>query len=332
MVHEILKRAELDGTFGVLFISAVMTAGLWGAGLTQLYYYYDKCSRKDSRALKAYVGFVWVVDTVHQALLTWFAYEYVVTHYDNPAYLSHLHPALAWSVLCSGSVCYLVQLFFVRRIWQLSSHNFVLTAVLGLAASAQFGCQMAYFGKALTFTDFAGLSDILFLTKTINIITAVTDTAIALTLVYLLHSSRTGYERTESIINRLIVFCLNTGLATGASAVLVLTFSFALPDKLVYMFFYMNIARLYVNSLLAALNYRTTFKEEFSMNSGSRDAGSSNNISLGRLGNRSATGDPHLLSIQVRTETTNDLEKVKGVKGASTLSLSQSPHSPSQWA
>ncbi|KAJ6527911.1 hypothetical protein DFH09DRAFT_1328011 [Mycena vulgaris] len=311
---EILKRSAVDDTFGMLYISTVITTGLWGAGTVQLYYYYDRYARKDPRILRAFVAVVWFIDTVHQALLIWFVYEYLVTHYGEPTYLGHLHPALGWSVLCSGTVCYLVQLFFVRRLWQLSGNSYVLTGALGLAASAQYGCQMAYFGLTLTFSDFHGLTEILFLTKAINIITAITDTALAGALVYLLNSSRTGYARTQNIINRLIVFCVNTGAATGLSAILVLAFSYALPDKLVYMFFYMNIARLYVNSLLAALNYREALKNGSSRGENSNDGThSSGNISMGRLGNR--TGAPgltsHVVNIHVNQEVSSDVEKAK---------------------
>jgi hypothetical protein len=154
------------------------------------------------------------------------------------------------------------------------------------------------------FTDFQGLNEILFLTKAINVITAFTDSAIAGALVYLLHTSRTGYARTQTLINRLIVFCVNTGAATGLSAILVLVFSFALPNTLVYMFFYMNIARLYINrcvsgcrtswplltvknSLLAALNYRETLKNGSAGGNESDGTHSSNNIPMGRFANRS---------------------------------------------
>lgn len=40
-----------------------------------------------------------------------------------------------------------------------------------------------------------------------------------MTLIFLLQRSRTGFKRSDGIINRLILFSLNTGLLTGLDAV-----------------------------------------------------------------------------------------------------------------
>ena len=54
--------------------------------------------------------------------------------------------------------------------------------------------------------------------RSINILGAASDTAIALVLIYLLHQSRTGFKRSETIINRLILFTINTGALTSLCA------------------------------------------------------------------------------------------------------------------
>ncbi|KAH8113594.1 hypothetical protein DFH11DRAFT_310110 [Phellopilus nigrolimitatus] len=243
----------------MLFLSSIITMGLWGAGTVQLYYYYDKYVN-DGLFLRLYVLAIWLLDTIHQALIIATAYYYFVTHYSDPSYLKKLDVTIPWSVVCSSFVCIMVQAMFVRRIWYLSYKKVVLCAVLILLIVAQFVTQMVYFGLSVHFALFSGLGDIIYLTRTINVITMVADGAIAGVLVFLLQRSRTGFKGSESIINRLIVFVINTGLTTGISAVMVLVMSLVLPSTLIYMFFYFNITRLYVNSLLAMLNYRKTLR------------------------------------------------------------------------
>lgn len=61
-----------------------------------------------------------------------------------------------------------------------------------------------------TFVEFASLKT---LSMSINIMAAVTDVVISLCLVYLLRLSanRSGFKRTNDMINRMIVFTFNTG-------------------------------------------------------------------------------------------------------------------------
>lgn len=46
--------------------------------------------------------------------------------------------------------------------------------------------------------------------------------SIALVLIYLLHRSRTGFKRSDTIIKRLIIFTLSTGLSTSLCAIMTL--------------------------------------------------------------------------------------------------------------
>lgn len=66
------------------------------------------------------------------------------------------------------------------------------------------------------------------------------DLFIAVSLIFLLQTSRTGFSQSENVINRLIMFSLNTGLLTSLDAIAsFITFS-ALPNSLVYIMFYVT--------------------------------------------------------------------------------------------
>lgn len=77
----------------------------------------------------------------------------------------------------------------------------------------------------------------------INAISAASDVAIAIALTFLLHRSRSGFRKSERIINRLILFTVNTGVLTGFCAILTLIFKIAFPNTFIYMVFYILVAR-----------------------------------------------------------------------------------------
>ena len=70
----------------------------------------------------------------------------------------------------------------------------------------------------------AELSTLLTLEKICNVLRAVSDISIAGALVFLLRQSRTGFKRSESIVNKLIIFSINTGAVTTLCAIMALIF------------------------------------------------------------------------------------------------------------
>lgn len=72
---------------------------------------------------------------------------------------------------------------------------------------------------------------------------AASDAIIAIVLSFYLHTSRSGFKRTDTIINRLIMFTVNTGVLTGICAVLTLITNVAFPNTFIYMIFYIIVAR-----------------------------------------------------------------------------------------
>ena len=125
----------------------------------------------------------------------------------------------------------------------MSRKSWPITTIASLLVLAQLSVTLAYYARAFHFTTFADLETIFALTRAINVVTAVTDTVIACLLVYYLHTSRTGIKQTDSILNRLILFAVNTGLLTSICAIVSLVTGLALPNTLVYILFYQCISR-----------------------------------------------------------------------------------------
>ncbi|KAL1938060.1 hypothetical protein VTO73DRAFT_12071 [Trametes versicolor] len=75
-------------------------------------------------------------------------------------------------------------------------------------------------------------------------------------LIYVLKASRTGFKKTDHIIDRLMLYAVNTGFLTGVFDLLALIFAVVYPDNLVYFAFSIVATKVYANSLLAVLNTR----------------------------------------------------------------------------
>ncbi|KAG6819430.1 hypothetical protein H0H93_011957 [Arthromyces matolae] len=94
------------------------------------------------------------------------------------------------------------------------------------------------------------------ITISINALSTAADILIAGSLCYMLHRARTGFKKSDSMINKLMLFVVNTGVLTSMCAVASLVCLIASPLTLAYATFYFCIGRLYTNSFLATLNAR----------------------------------------------------------------------------
>jgi len=299
---------------GALFLGVVLSMALWGAGCVQMYYYYDTFN-KDSLWLKLYVFGIWVLDTIHQGLIINSCYVYLVTQFFNPMFLGTLQPTLIDMVIVTGIICFAVQAFFILRIWRLSHKNIILTCTLSVLCFVPFVLTIVYFAKMYHFTNFIQLNAIFPISKSINVLSAVADVSIAATLIFLLQQSRTGFKSSETVINRLIMFSVNTGLFTSITAIASLITITVWPATFIYITFYLLVPRLYINSLYATLNARNSLR---SGTTGDTDTGS-NSVSLGQLRGRThgVSGNAYgidkstgqIVSIKVTESTHNDMTK-----------------------
>ncbi|KAA1465966.1 hypothetical protein DENSPDRAFT_876136 [Dentipellis sp. KUC8613] len=255
----------LDSTMGATFVGVLVGAMLYGVSCLQTWHYYREYSH-DAFSIKLLVGAVWVCDTVHQILISHTMYTYVITNFANPAILGELVWSLIVEVLFNGFTAVLVQCFFTLRIYRLSNKNVPITAVVLLLVIGQFGVTVAYASKAIHMTTFAQLATLKGLSMSVNALTAASDVSIAVALCSMLHRSRTGFRASDSMINKLILFTMNTGLLTSLDAICSLASIAASPNTFIYICFFFTLGRLYSNSLLATLNARKAIRNGASSN------------------------------------------------------------------
>ncbi|KAG6833998.1 hypothetical protein H0H93_012676, partial [Arthromyces matolae] len=144
----------------------------------------------------------------------------------------------------------------------------------GLLVAGEFGCVvgrswiisrrceaylillLAFSALSIQFKTFAELARLKYLSISVNALAAAGDVLIAGILCTLLHRSRTGFQRSDTMINKLILFAVNTGVLTSLCAVGSLISIVVAGQTFLYIAFFFCIGRLYSNSLLATLNAR----------------------------------------------------------------------------
>ncbi|PIL36727.1 hypothetical protein GSI_00416 [Ganoderma sinense ZZ0214-1] len=254
---------------GILLISVVLSGArtnatstsLWGVSCSQVLYYYIRFPN-DPLSIKLLVGAVTASDTIHQALITHSIYWYLVTEYGNPRSLALLVKSIVVEVIFQCITGFLVQGYYTICVWRLSKGKLYLVIPVAAMVLTEFGLSLAYSIIALTRLEtFSDLVQIKMLSACTNIFAAIPDVAIASILCTILYRSRTGSPKSNILINRLMVFAINTGLLTSVCACISLITFFAFPTTFIYICFYFLIGRLYANSLMAMLNARRSRRD-----------------------------------------------------------------------
>ncbi|KAF9050854.1 hypothetical protein BDZ89DRAFT_593971 [Hymenopellis radicata] len=253
------EQSPLDNTMGAMLVGVILSAVLYGVSIVQTLYYYTRYP-KDPWYLKLLVATTIFFDTVHQAFITHTMYHYLIVKFYEPTALTEI----IWSVILesipTGVTGSLVQCFYTVRVFRLSKKNYILTGTILLLILANSGSGTAWVVLSMTKSTYGGLLEISALTMTINALSAATDILIAISLCLMLHKSRTGFKSSDTMITRLTLFFMNTGLLTSLCAVGALISLAVSPDSLIYALWYFCIGRLYANSLLAALNARNIIR------------------------------------------------------------------------
>ncbi|RPD74470.1 hypothetical protein L226DRAFT_74988 [Lentinus tigrinus ALCF2SS1-7] len=258
----------VDETMGALLIGVILSGIFYGISCSQIYYYFTRY-QNDSRSLKMLVFSVWASDSIHQALISHSIYWYLITEYGNPVAMSMLNKTIVAEVLFNAFTGLFVQSFFVVRVWKLSEKKLYLVVPVAILVAAEFGVSATYTARAFWLRTFNDLAELRGLSICMNVFAAAADVAIAAILCTILHTSRTNFSKSNTLINKLIVFAVNTGLLTSVCACISLITFFAMPGAFIYILFYFLIGRLYSNSLMATLNARKSLRE-----------GSANDVSL----------------------------------------------------
>jgi hypothetical protein len=245
----------ISNTIGAVIIGWGLSCLFFGMLCIQVWAYYQRYTN-DSTSYKVLVLSLWILEALHQAFVGHIAWYYIV---DNRGSLLVLLNPPVWTLsvqtLLGALVGLIVKTCFGLRVWKFSKGNYLVTGLILGMALAQFATAVVF--TIRSFHLRVGQADeITTLASTALSLGVATDIFTAASLSYFLHRMRTGYKKSDTLINRLIVYSVNTGTLTSVFSVAVLVAYNLMPDNLVFIALYFILSKLYANSCLATLNTR----------------------------------------------------------------------------
>ncbi|KAF9048724.1 hypothetical protein BJ165DRAFT_1462135 [Panaeolus papilionaceus] len=178
-------------------------------------------------------------------------------------------------------MAFIVQCFFTQRIFQLCSPKFRwwVASVIGFFVFAHFvfGIETVVF--LFIKKQFSKLKEVsLSSAVPFGVSAIISDILIAVALCVLLGSKRVGFDDTNSIIDRLMIFAINRCILTSAIAIIETIMFSVLPNSFYSVAIDFVIGKLYANSLLAVLNSRATIRHNPEARSESTEMSTSFNV------------------------------------------------------
>ncbi|KAJ7255757.1 hypothetical protein C8J57DRAFT_1345556 [Mycena rebaudengoi] len=249
----------LDDTLGAFEIGGVVCTFLFGIGTLQTFYYYGHFPA-DSKLLKSAVGLLWILELGH-TISTWHAiYSVTVTFYGQSQYIKRPPHSLEMVVVFSAPIYFIVQVFFANRIRKLSG-RWAITIICWVLAFLRAVGSAGVIAISLHIKEISELQE-RYKPLMITLITlgAMGDVLIAASLCYCLRTMRTSeVDETRRMVDTLVLWTIESGVATGGASVITILL-FVLRSDLVWIAFYLILAKLFSNSFLASLNGRQRFR------------------------------------------------------------------------
>ncbi|KAH8115394.1 hypothetical protein DFH11DRAFT_1507892 [Phellopilus nigrolimitatus] len=263
-----MATADLRLTFGAMFVGCLISVAFSGIGTLQAYLYFRQSRRRDTQSMKLTVKLITrtlcrrILDLIHSVFICQSVWHYLVLSWGDLDELDHL----TWlaSIAVTGLITFVVQTFFANRVWRLSKHNAIITALIVVVAVVRLGSALSMFiwPPRIRLKHFS-----LFIQKfrwlfTFGLaLSCIIDALITSSLCYYLQGSRTGYSSIDDIIHRLLLYTINNGLLTSFASMLAMIFAAAMPHNFLFLSLHFFIAKCYINSLLASLNSRDALKD-----------------------------------------------------------------------
>ncbi|KAI0326506.1 hypothetical protein GY45DRAFT_1373911 [Cubamyces sp. BRFM 1775] len=244
----------LDNTYGALLLGTSFGLILYGLTVHQTYRYV-RLYPKDKIWLKVLVSGIFVFETMNTALPLIAVYYHLVTNYFNPLSLLEGHWSTRLLTPISSS-------FYVYRVYHIGPYYTyricVAVAVILMVGVFAFTAAATVEAFRLSLNDFQHVSWLVSVSFGCAVFA---DMFLTGALITVLWKSRTGFRRTDSLIEVLVVYSINTGLLTSIFGFLGFVFAIILPGNLIYIGISIVGIKLYANSVLAVLNSRKSLSD-----------------------------------------------------------------------
>ncbi|KAF9465544.1 hypothetical protein BDZ94DRAFT_1253373 [Collybia nuda] len=254
----------VDTTLGAIEIGCLFSVFLFGVLCTQAYAY-SESFKQTSYFTNGAVILVWCLDLGQTICVAHTTYTATITWLANPRSVDELINvrSMPLAILFSILAEFAVRVVFIERIRAFSGGRVVVALCYTASGLTLIGGIMIFAAAWASTT----LSSLLLkwdwlLTATFSGI-VVADCLIAATLSYYLKQSARWLERTSKIVDKLMLWTIETGLLTSCAALALLVCFQTMRQNYIHVSIYTVLPKLitvYSNALLALLNGRTTLR------------------------------------------------------------------------
>ncbi|KAM5544701.1 hypothetical protein V8D89_001599 [Ganoderma adspersum] len=249
---------SLDNTYGAILLGTFGGLMLYGLTIHQAFRYSHLPSYKtDATYIKVTVAIVLVLETFYSALSMLSCYHYSITNYANPEALFHGTWSLNLLPVSTGIAVAVSQSYFAYRLFKFNPRYAPIIALAVILLIGESALSIALTIEAFVQPDLSDYQNSSWmLSGAMRGMIVAADGILTVMLTILLHRSRTGFKSTDSMLNVLILYTINTGLLTGTTSLISFILGVAFPHTLIGDGMSLCMAKLYTNSMLAVLNSR----------------------------------------------------------------------------
>ncbi|KAF5319713.1 hypothetical protein D9619_008602 [Psilocybe cf. subviscida] len=262
--------SDLNSTLGAALLGCLAAAIFYGVTSVQTLIYFQG-ELRDGWKFKSGIFALWVLDTTHMAFTAHAIYYYLIVNFGNLVALEapiwHVTSGMQINIYITITSDLIVRGYFARRVSILCGRQrpFLkrsLPVLIAVLAVLVYIPGLGYASRALQLRTFERINEVSTYLYVSFVATVAADSTIAISLCALLFHSRTGIKKTDSILRILMAYSINTGLLTSVAALACLITYALWPQKFIFIGFYFVLSKLYVNSLLASLNARSSLREK----------------------------------------------------------------------
>ncbi|KAK0202186.1 hypothetical protein DFS33DRAFT_1059382 [Desarmillaria ectypa] len=277
------KDLNINSTLGAVLIGFAVACCVYGILVTQVFRYFSRYPY-DRPVYKGLVLLILLLETIDQTFIGHVVYHYTISNFANV--LALVQATVTWSFILQQTIgaivgC-IVKTSFALRVWRFSERNMFITGIILLLTYGQLGLAITFTIKAFELTGVFEVVHLRALGSTSLGVGVLTDLVTALSLCYFLNKLRTGYHKSDSLVNSLVLYAINTGALTSAVSLSTLILYNIMPTNLVFVACFFILSKLYAISFMATLNTRRIVRGKGTDKQGT----TSNNTNMFHLGTR----------------------------------------------
>ncbi|KAI0323970.1 hypothetical protein GY45DRAFT_1289638 [Cubamyces sp. BRFM 1775] len=246
---------SLNDTLGAVLLGAIFGFMLYGLMLHQTYRYY-RMYPNDGVMLKGLIMIIVVMETFHTAMWILVCYEYLVISYFNPFNLVIVHWYIRLTIPLTAFTGMFSQIFYAGRVYYIGPQYRLLVAIAVVVMFVSLAWDLVATVKVFHSETLLQFEQYSWIVSVAYGLAVLCDIITASALIFVLRRSRTGVKRTDSVVDILVLYTINTGLLTTVVGMLVFIFALVQPGNLIYAAISIPGVKLYSNSVLAMLNSR----------------------------------------------------------------------------